>query len=246
MIVKELLDHRWKLLGGLALSLATVVGNQTLPRQLANAQDPALRAGLAEALRDPASFVWDTTFNPLNGLGLMLLFLAALIGASLVAGEVTRGTIFVLLSRPLARDHLLLTKYAVGAAALLAVILAVTVLVLMLTPALLGQPLHAGGTLVSALLLWLGTLFVLGLATLFSVVLSDPLRPLALTVLVLVLLSILPSLLGLSAAWVLPAYWTNLPAFLGQEFPVWPLVVGVIAAAVPLLAALLLFRRRQY
>src|SRR5207249_10788119 len=94
-------------------------------------------------------------------------------------------------------------------------------------------------------LFWLGTLFVLGVSSLFSVVFSDVLRPLALTVCVVLLLS-MPGLFPHGGDWALPGYWTSLPAYLGQEFPAKALVVSLVAALVPVLAAVALFRRQAY
>lgn len=240
MIVKEFLDQRWKLIGGLALGVGTVVTGLVVPQIYRNTADPDFRRTIAEMTGDYAAYLWVLAFNPVNGLGLILMLLAALIGASLIAGEVSRGTIFVLLSRPQPRSHILLTKYDVGAAILLAVILTLLVLT-----AVLGHPQHVGGTLISALLLWLGSLFVLGLATLFSALMGDVLRPLALSVTVLALLAVLPTLLQLPATWRLTSSWTSLLAFLGQAFPVRQLLVSVVAALLPLLLALRLFRRQQ-
>lgn len=245
MIVKEFLDQRWKLVGGLVLGVGTIAAGLAVPQIYRNASDPDFRRTIAEMTGDYPAYIWGIAFNPVNGLGLILMLLAAMIGASLIAGEVSRGTIFVLLSRPQPRSRILLTKYGVGAAILLGVVLAVTLTLLVLT-ALLGHPQHVGGTLISALLLWLGSLFVLGVATLFSALMGDVLRPLALSVTVLALLAVLPGLLQLPAAWQLTSSWTSLPAFLGQEFPVRQLLVSMVAALLPLLLALRLFRRQQY
>jgi ABC-2 type transport system permease protein len=245
MMLKEFLDHRWKLIGGLLLGLATVVIGLAVPQIYRDTADPGLRRAIAEMTRNYPTYVWGIAFNPLNGLGLISLLLAALIGASLIASEVSRGTIFVLLSRPQPRDQILLTKYGVGAAILLGVILTVSLTLLALA-ALFGHPQHLGGTLFSALLLWLAGLFVLGLATLFSVVLGDVLRSLALTLTVIVLLAVLPALLQLPAVWQIPGYWTSFSAFQGHEFSVRQPLVSAVLAVLPLLVALQMFRRQQY
>jgi ABC-2 type transport system permease protein len=246
MIRKEWLDQRLKLLIGLGVGLVTLlIGLVAAPEMGGLTSNPELKASIAEATGDYPPYLWNTLFNPGNSLGLLLLILAASVGASLIAGEVTRGTIFVLLSRPLSRARLLLTKYAVGAAGLLAVTLTLT-LALLIIAAAAGQPQQPGGALVSALLLWLGSLFVLGLATLFSVVFTNVLAPLALSLALTGLLALLPTLLGLPSGWSLPAYWSSLPAFLGQQWPLRELLVSVVAAALPLLLAYHLFRRRPY
>jgi ABC-2 type transport system permease protein len=246
MIRKEWTEQRLKLMVGLGIGLVTLlIGIFLAPGLGGLSPNPELKATISEATVDYPAYLWGTLFNPGNSLGLVLLILAASIGTSLIASEVTRGTIFVLLSRPLSRAGILITKYAVGAVGLLAVILILTVVLLVMT-AMAGQPQHQGGVFLSALLLWMGTLFVLGLATLFSVIFRSVLLPLALSLAVTGLLALLPALLKLPTGWSLPNYWSSYPAFLGQQLPLPELLVSLIAAAVPILLALLLFRRRQY
>ena len=246
MIRKEWTEQRLKLIVGLALGLVTlVIGIFLAPGLGERSSDPGLKASVAQATGQYPAYVWDTLFNPANSMGLALLILAATLGTSLIAGEVARSTVFVLLSRPLSRDRILLIKYAVGAAGLLAVILILTGALLIMTTAA-GHPQHPGGALLSALLLWLGSLFVLGLATAFSVVFGNVLVPLALSLAVTGLLAFLPALLGLPAGWSLPNAWGSFPAFLGRQWPLRELLVSAVAAAMPLVLALLLFRRRQY
>jgi len=62
---------------------------------------------------------------------------------------------------------------------------------------------------------------------------------------VLLVLS-LPGLFPNGGNWVPPSYWASLPAFLGQEFPLKELVVSLIAAALPIVAAVPLFRKQEY
>jgi len=246
MIGKEWTEQRLKLIVGLALGLMTLLIGIVLAPDLGGlSSDPGLKATIAQATDKYPAYVWDTLFNPGNSMGLVLLILAATIGTSLIAGEVARSTIFLLLSRPLSRTRILLTKYAVGAAGLLALILILTGALLIMT-SVAGQPQHLGGALISAFLLWLGSLFVLGLATLFSVMFRNALVPLALSLAVTGLLAFLPVLLRLPAGWSLPNSWRSFPAFLGKEVPLRELLVSAVAATAPLVLALFLFRRRQY
>jgi hypothetical protein len=254
MAAKELIEARWKAIIGMALAIVTIlVGAFTFDlvrsalssSQLGSA--PSFLGGdFMARLSNYSVYVWSQDFSPSGNSGLFLMIVAALIGASLVAGEVSKGTIFLLLSRPLSRNRILLTKYLVGAAILLAMnVLAGVAMVLASAIAGHFQGLDLGGAALSVLLFWLGTLFVLGLATLFSVVFNDVLRPLALTVGAVLLLN-LPAFFPHGSDWVLPGYWTSLPAFLGHEFPTKALVISLIAAVIPILAAVPLFRRQNY
>ena len=66
-----------------------------------------------------------------------------------------------------------------------------------------------------------------------------------LTVVAVLLLS-LPGLFPHGADWVLPGYWSSLPAFLGHEFPAKALLISLVAAVIPVLGAVPLFRRQAY
>ena len=235
MIRQELRHSRWLILGTLVIMLGVILAG-IFSDQSAN---PAFQAELTEAKQNYPAYLWSLLFNPLNGLGPLLVLLAAFMGASLIAGEVARGTLFTLLARPLTRDRLLLTKYAVGAGLLLALIVAAT-LILLAAAALAGQPQALGGALLSALLLWLGTLFVFGVAALGSVLVGNITLPLVIALVTVALLALLPPPLRL------PLYWTSLPTFTGELFPARQLLTNLLVAALPLIAALLLFRRQQY
>ena len=244
MIRKEWLDQRAKLTVGLIVGLVALLAGIVVAPNLGGLPNPDLQMALAEMEANPSRVLWDMLFNPGNSLGLLLLVLAATTGTSLIAGEVARSTIFVLLARPLSRGRVLLTKYVVGAVGLLVLILILS-LALLVMAAATGHPQPPGGVLLSALLTWLGTLFVLGLATLFSVMFSTVLLPLALSLAVTGLLALVP-VLGLPMAWSLPSYWSSFSAFEGQQFPLRELLVSLLAASAPLALAVPLFRRWQY
>jgi hypothetical protein len=70
----------------------------------------------------------------------VLLPPAAFLGVVSISGEVSNGSIFLLLSRPISRIRLLLTKYAVGAGVLLAAAILGKVLLLAVA-AVHGYPL---------------------------------------------------------------------------------------------------------
>lgn len=148
MIGKEWAEQSLKLAWGLGIGLLTLVIGIFVPQRLGDLTEPGLRATIVEATGDPPTYLWGLIFNPGNSAGLVLLILAATVGSSLIAAEVSRNTIFVLLSRPLSRERVLLTKYGVGAAGLLGVTLA-----LLTMTAVTGQAQHPGGALISALLL---------------------------------------------------------------------------------------------
>src|SRR5258708_24314806 len=58
-------------------------------------------------------YVWGNWFAK-NGPEILAV-LAAVLGAGLIAGEVSKGTIFLLLGKPISRERPLLTTYALSA-----------------------------------------------------------------------------------------------------------------------------------
>jgi ABC-type transport system involved in multi-copper enzyme maturation permease subunit len=236
MVVKEIIEARWKVLIGAALGVL-MIGASAFVFQV-------MQQALSKGQVDQVANIFGSDFAMRRNNGIVVLIVAALIGASFVAGEVSKGTIYLLLSRPLTRERILLTKYAVGAVLLLGMNL-LGGIVLYVAAAIAGHPQDMGGVAVSVLLFWLASLFILGISTLFSVIFNDVLRPVAVTVVLVILLS-LPALIPGGSEWVLPGYWSNLPAFLGQEFPLKAVLVSLVAAAVPLLVAVPLFRQQEY
>ena len=93
--------------------------------------------------------------------------------------------------------------------------------------------------------MWLGTLFVLGLALLFSILFKDVLWPLVFALMITILTSI-PGLIPGWSDWSLPGYWSSQAAYLGQEFPAKALLICLVAAVVPLILAIPLFQKRAY
>ena len=136
----------------------------------------------------------------------VLVPLAALLGVALVSGEVSRGTVFLLLSQPISHTRILLTKYSVGLATLLAVAL-LGVVVVVASGYARGYPAAAidlAGVLSQAGLFWLGTVSVLGLALLASVLFRDVIRSVVATAVALYAIFSLPDLLMGIAWWLSP------------------------------------------
>ncbi len=251
MVAKELLENRWKAgLGGLVALLMAVfavyslvwvkqLSPLTLDTPLLSTADRTL---VRQELASIEVWTWANWFA--KNAGLILAPLAAVLGGSAIAGEVSRGTIFLLLSKPLSRDRVLLTKYAVSATILLLVSVLASVGIVLTTLAL-GRSLPLGGLAISTVLIWLGSLSILGVALLFSVPATDSLRAVAGALVVALLIGV-PGFSPGNRPWNLTAYWASLSAYQGREFPLLELVVCGVTAALPLAGALLLFRRRAF
>ena len=266
MIAKEWRDARWKLIVAtvLVLAMGVMIPLDTLfPHAYSLFGEPSNT--VAPSPRDAAGYLgyllWSQWFTEASG-NLVLMLVAAILGAGLISDESNRGTLFLALNRPVSRGRILLTKYAVNAGVLLAIsVLGSTAL--LVTTRILGHPQDTSGVLVSAVLMWLGLLFVLGSALLLSVMLDNTLLAVVGTLLVWILTSVVPAfvaqqvaVLFLSSQGEFPAtlfdalslspYWSSLAAYSGNSFPAVQLLVSLATAAVPLLLALRVFERKAY
>lgn len=210
------------------------------------------------------------------GANVVLVPLAGLLGVALVSGEVGRGTIFLLLSKPISRRRTLLTKYSICAVVLFAAALVGAVLSIISGYAH-GYPtgsVNAVEILASAGLFWLGSLFVLGVALLASVLFGDVIKSVIAAVAALYVIHSAPDFVrsfvewltwtdadyersfGPTDAWYqaferfrLVNYWTAQDIRSGEFLlsqAAQNSLVCLVAAAVPLLLALWWFRRKAY
>ncbi|QBD75335.1 ABC transporter permease [Ktedonosporobacter rubrisoli] len=250
MITKEVLQARWKVLTFALLALASSVDNIIrfcYTKYLQACGDPSypLFQELTHDsfMKNYSAFTWHHWFAT-DGPLIMVLF-AAVLGGGLIAEEARTGPIFPLPSKPVRRTRLFLVRYAVSAGLLLAVSV-LSSLVLALAGLTLRQPLEVQALLIATGLLWLVALVPLGLALFFSILFSDTLRPVVFSLLVMAGLVLLPIVLPNGGLQGLERYWNEQQAFLMGSFPLMASLICLVAVLVPLLAALLVFRRKAY
>jgi ABC-type transport system involved in multi-copper enzyme maturation permease subunit len=250
MKTKELLEARWKVIIFELLALLTSAGNivfypSNTMQPSADHDIPSMFQNLVPShfTNSFNTFVWESWFAT-NGPFILGLF-AAILGGGLIANEVSKGTIFFLLSKPVSRERILLIKYGVSAGLLLAVS-AMSSIALAIMSIVLGYPQDLLHLLIATVLLWLAALFPLGLALFFSIVSPDSLRPVVFSLLITITLVLLPAILPNGLNWSLWHYWNNLDAYLTGSFPLKEYLVCLVTALVPLLAALIVFRRKAY
>jgi ABC-2 type transport system permease protein len=258
MIAKEWRDARWKFLIALVLVVLWLFLLTPYDEFVAETmkyapnEDPG-----KDALYDIGELYYVGGF-------FVLLPLAAFLGVASVSAEVNNGTILLLLSRPVSRTRLLLSKYAVGAATLL--IAAVSgKLLLIAAAAVRGYPVGQLGimeAMLSVVVLWLGVLFVLGTALLISTIFRSIIASILACALTLFLIFALPTIgaefypwgypyelslrLTLLTYWM-PTYYYYPNDFYGiGGFALTNFLVCLIVAALPLLASLCLFNRKAY
>lgn len=152
----------------------------------------------AEEMFDPV----DRAMNELSGLYVVggaagIALLAGLLGAGLVSGEVGGGTIFALLSRPISRTRLFFTKYIVCAAFLLAaaVLGAVALFVVAWLRDYPFGEITWPGVVLAVFLMWLASLFVLGVAILVSILTRNTMQSLIVTAVIVLLILNIPNLI---------------------------------------------------
>jgi ABC-type transport system involved in multi-copper enzyme maturation permease subunit len=199
--------------------------------------------------------------------GTVLGLLGGLVGAILVSREVRENTIFWLLSRPVSRTRALLTKYSVCAGALLA-LSALGSFELIAIAWAKGYPVGSvsfAGVVLSTVLVWLGSLSILGVALLFSVLFGRVLASIVATGVVAYLMCAGPGYViqvlqtylwdeqraltfpyAAVDKFVLPFHWFSEASYMGKGISVADFLICLIAAAVPLFAALWLFQRKAY
>lgn len=201
----------------------------------------------------------------------VLVPLAGLLGVALVSGEVGQGSVYLLLSKPVSRRRMLLTKYSVGAAGLFAVAL-VGAAGVVLSAYARGYPSEAVPALRvfgAAALMWLGSLFVLGVALVASVVFRNVISTILATIATVYLVHAGPDLVrsviegifwtnsdymrpfreinawqNAFEAWRLSTYWGGFSPHAINGTTTQSFLVCLLTAAPPLLLALWLFRRK--
>lgn len=203
----------------------------------------------------------------------ILVPLAGLLGVALVSAEVAQGSIYLLLSRPVGRRRMLLTKYAVCAACLFAVALvgAVGMILSAIANGFPSEAVNVGRIFAAAALMWLGSLFVLGVSLLASVVFRNVIPTILAAVATVYLVHTGPDLVRAAVeaifwtnsdymrpwremnawynafeSWTLSSYWGGFYTFdrdatISQSF-----LVCLVTAVPPLLLALWVFRRRAF
>jgi ABC-2 type transport system permease protein len=231
MLRKELLAIRWRLLPA---ALLVLLVTYNFARDFGMG-DASITGSAPWGVRNHASDVWWAWTAQITPL---FTLIAVLLGAGLVAGEAGQGTIRFLLARPISRSRVLLTKYGITAGALLGLIILGSVLLLIYSSSQ-GYGFSLTDLVASTLLLWLFSLFALGVALCVSALSRSAL----LTVLVA---------LGTVILVLQPFNWPVLLTLPSDHDTITPetlardALICAAPAALGLLAALWVFRRRAY
>lgn len=247
MIARELRGAWWKL-------IIAAVGAVPAVLIVAAYLPPYETTGrIVERFSDEAAL--EHILNVYDGGGVALALLAILLGTATVTEEVGRGTIYLLLSKPVSRTRILLTKYTISAG-ILFLAAALGHAVLIVAAVARGYPLgllNAYGVVLSTALIWLGSLSVLGLAVMFSVLCRNALVSAAATFVTAYLsLYVLPGYAELFVPYdilekVAPLYsWTSAALYAGDGLAPLNFLACFAVMTVLLVTPLWLFNRRAY
>lgn len=255
MVAKELRSAWWK-----PLLLAPLVVLSVL-------ELPAYQSSERIMETSPGEVAVNQVFSMYVGGAIWSLgILAVLLGSLLISTEASRGTIFFLLSRPMSRNRILLTKYAVGAGVLLAVAILGHAFVLGFAVIVKGYPLgifNVWGMALSSVLIWLVSLSLLGLAAAFSILFRNPVVSILATCVTVA--AAFAAFVGVTAyvadnysmqtlealsrfgerVWSLAGF-ASWDLYSGESLAITSFLIWPTLAALMLLAALWLFRRKSY
>lgn len=181
LLRKELREHRWKAIGVavilILLAIATpplypflmkLVGGPQFEQQLGQLPE-GFRAQFEAMVGSFEGYAYSNWFKNLYQLGMIL---ALLVGVTLVASEVSLGTMSFLASKPVARSEILGSKLACGAI-LLAGIVVLPNISLWVSCLAWGKSLSLGTLFAGSVPLYLGFLMALGAAAVLSTIIGD-------------------------------------------------------------------------
>ena len=180
LLRKELHEQRWVLILGIIIFSAVGIFCawsfkmfQHYGAMLTDISSPLIADELQRILADYNYYLWSQ-WQPKNLLQFGTI-LALVLAAPAVAGELSRGSMDYLLSRPLSRTSILLTKATAGALILSAIIWSAT-LGSLAAASLIGPALWWGRFLAATALVNAGLLCVYGIGLLFSTFCADSIK----------------------------------------------------------------------
>ena len=191
-------------------------------------------------------WAWFSVQHLFRGAAIFGGAAACLMGTGILAGEVDRGTMGLLLSRPLSRTKVLLTRWGIAALALLVPILLVSVLAQQVAP-LVDESLDLSLALRASLYAWLFPLAALSVTCALSSFFS---RYLKAGIVVLGFLLVQFAIYLVPELWNVSLFnWVDLDVFLPFQQGVYPIeimktLLGICSLS--LLIAGIRFRTRDF
>lgn len=251
LVKKEMRESLWKLILGLALLIVTAVSiplMYEMIRELFSTLNSGELGFLGnflptELLDNYSVYVWSQ-WNGKNLLNIGTL-LAVLLGMGMIAGEVNNQTISFLLSRPVSRKSVIISKIVSGALSLGIIVGGSTAVMLILASVSAPGPLDAGRLIVATLITYLGLLLIFILTVFFSVIFEDPVKVAGVTIVALLAMYVL----GWFSATRDFAFFPHISAasyFLGGQFPTWSVLVMVVTAILFIAASIHVMEKKEF
>lgn len=250
LLRKELRETRWKLLLGTAVLAATAVFiplSFNFLKDLISAIPPEQLekyGGMmpANIFNDYSFYLWSQ-WNAKN-LTQIGTILAVLVGMNLIAGEISGQTAGFLLTRPVSRRSVFLTKALTGMLILVFMVYFSTI-VMLITVHFTPYTVDAGRLLLTTVITTLGLLVLFSLTLLFSTLIDEPVKAGGATLLVILLL--------VFCGWIEPLRFLNIfyhmygvQHFIGGIFPVVPAAIMCAAVLILLAAGMRLFEKKEF
>lgn len=247
LFIKELRELRWVMVVGillLALIAVAVLLLEGLQDMLLDFLQGEIRAEMEFIMSDFTLYVWSQ-WHPKNLLQIGTI-VAILAGAPAIAGELGRGSLEFLASRPLRRGTIVVTKAAAGALAV-SIVCWLSTLALLAAAQVLGPAAVNWGKLLAATALTnAGLLLVYSLALACSVHFRDAVKAGATAAGALFVYSAL----GLFKPTRFLSFFYHMRGIdwfvHGASYPWLPLVVLIVAAIAFVGLSIKLFENREY
>lgn len=247
LLRKELRESRWKIIIGLIIFVATAVSIPLLYnfiREIFTQVPPLESLGMAEMgklLEDYNSYVWSQwSGKNLYQIGAIL---AIITGMNLISGEKAHKTLEFLLTRPVSRSSIYLTKFLGGIISLGVVVWASTA-VLYVTSITAGHNLNAGRLLASSLISFVGLIFIFSLTLLLSSLLEDAVRAGLAAALCTFILAV-PGWFESTGHLSIFYHMRAVEFFFENKFPFLPLTIMLAFAAAIYYGGLLIFKKAE-
>ncbi len=250
LLRKELREARWKLVLGTAILAAMAVFiplsfNFIKELIFAIPQEQLERYGSmmpVNIFNDFTLYLWSQ-WNAKN-LTQIGTILTVLVGMNLIAGETNGQTAGFLLTRPVSRRNIFLTKALAGMLIIISMVWFSTI-IMVITVHFTPYTIDTGRLFVTTAITTLGLLVLFSLALLFSTLIDDSVKAGGATALVIILMVFF--------GWIEPLRYLNLfnymhgaRYFIGGIFPVISAAIMCVAILVLLAAGLKLFEKKEF
>lgn len=247
VFLKEIREARWKLIVG---TVVLTVFGIALPFIFSIIDELMLqippgfeRLMQPEMLDNYTIFLWSQ-WNAKN-LYQFGTLLAILLGMSTIAGEVANQTMSFLLTRPLSRKEVFLSKVAAGVLLLTLAVLLSTSFMLAAASIVTAQVVEAGIITVATLVTWLGLIAIYLLTVFISTIIDDPVKAGGITAVVLVGFAMF-GWFNMTKELSLFTHISGGSYVLGGGFPLGPVIAILLFSLAMLAAGMNIMERKEF